>query len=143
MSQVFMRDLCLGLRLEPLCAPQKRSPDVPHAPTRNASLTKDETKIALSNALRYFPQRYHHILAPEFASELKEYGHIYMYRFKPFHPIKAYPIDEYPTKSIQAAAIMLMICNNLDPQVAQFPEELVTYGGNGQVFSNWAQLDSE
>lgn len=135
-----MRDLCLGIQLKPLPAPQKRSPDVPHAPMRNVPLTKDETKIALKNALRYFPQRFHHILAPEFASELKKYGHIYMYRFKPFQPLKAYPIEEYPARSVQAAAIMLMICNNLDPQVAQYPEELVTYGGNGQVFSNWAQF---
>uniref|UniRef100_A0A8C7YTT1 Urocanate hydratase 1 n=1 Tax=Oryzias sinensis TaxID=183150 RepID=A0A8C7YTT1_9TELE len=92
------------------------------------------------NALRYFPPSHHATLAPEFAQELQQYGHIYMYRFCPSFPLRAYPIDQYPCRTRQAAAIMLMIMNNLDPAVAQFPQELVTYGGNGQVFSNWAQF---
>jgi len=94
----------------------------------------------LQNALRYFPSSCHQTLAPEFAQELREYGHIYMYRFRPDIEMRAYPIDDYPARNRQAAAIMLMIMNNLDPRVAQFPHELVTYGGNGQVFSNWAQF---
>ncbi|CAN7983375.1 unnamed protein product, partial [Ixodes pacificus] len=97
-------------------------------------------QVALKNALRYFPAHVHAVLAPEFAEELSTYGHIYMYRFLPSIPMRAYPISEYPAKCQQAAAVMLMIMNNLDPQVAQFPQELVTYGGNGQVFSNWAQF---
>uniref|UniRef100_A0A670IY51 Urocanate hydratase 1 n=1 Tax=Podarcis muralis TaxID=64176 RepID=A0A670IY51_PODMU len=97
-------------------------------------------QLALKNALRYFPSSFHEVLAPEFAKELRDYGHIYMYRFCPRIEMRAYPIQEYPCKTIQAAAIMHMIMNNLDPAVAQFPQELVTYGGNGQVFSNWAQF---
>uniref|UniRef100_A0A3P8R3Z6 Urocanate hydratase n=1 Tax=Astatotilapia calliptera TaxID=8154 RepID=A0A3P8R3Z6_ASTCA len=102
-------------------------------PPRNKSL-------ALRNALRYFPPSHHATLAPEFAQELRQYGHIYMYRFCPTLRMRAYPIDQYPCHTRQAAAMMLMIMNNLDPAVAQFPQELVTYGGNGQVFSNWAQF---
>ncbi|XP_055503899.1 urocanate hydratase isoform X1 [Leucoraja erinacea] len=97
-------------------------------------------RVAVRNSLRYFPPDVHGILAPEFAAELREFGHIYMYRFCPQSDLRAHPIDEYPSKSKAAAAIMHMIMNNLDPQVAQFPHELVTYGGNGQVFSNWAQF---
>uniref|UniRef100_A0AAQ5YU63 Urocanate hydratase n=1 Tax=Amphiprion ocellaris TaxID=80972 RepID=A0AAQ5YU63_AMPOC len=96
--------------------------------------------LALRNALRYFPPSHHATLAPEFAQELRQYGHIYMYRFCPALRMRAYPIDQYPCRTRQAASMMLMIMNNLDPAVAQFPQELVTYGGNGQVFSNWAQF---
>lgn len=135
-----LREICSGLPLNPLPPPRKRNPELPHAPDRIAPLTGEETEIALKNALRYFPAKLHAELAVEFAQELKTYGHIYMYRFIPNINMKAYPIDEYPAKTKQAAAVMLMIMNNLDPQVAQFPEELVTYGGNGQVFSNWAQF---
>lgn len=110
-----------------------------HPPKRKDILSKAEKKLALENALRYFPQAWHKTLAPEFANELKEYGRIYMYRFRPDHDIFARPISDYPAKSAQAAAIMLMIQNNLDPAVAQHPEELITYGGNGAVFQNWAQ----
>ena len=109
------------------------------APKRKDILTIAEKQLAIRNALRYFPKKWHEILAPEFAQELKEYGRIYMYRFKPDYKIYARPITEYPAKCTQAAAIMLMIQNNLDNAVAQHPEELITYGGNGAVFQNWAQ----
>ena len=112
---------------------------VSHAPVRKEILTTEEKKLALRNALRYFHTAQHPTLAPEFAKELKEYGRIYMHRFRPAHEMKAYPIDQYPAKCKQAAAIMLMIHNNLDPAVAQHPHELITYGGNGAVFQNWAQ----
>lgn len=112
---------------------------VSHAPKRKDILTSDEKKLALKNALRYFHPKHHAALAPEFAQELKEYGRIYMYRLRPQHPMHARPIDQYPAKCKQAAAIMLMIQNNLDPAVAQHPHELITYGGNGAVFQNWAQ----
>lgn len=95
-------------------------------------------QLALRNALRYFPKEHHAVLAPEFAQELADYGHIYMYRFRPFeYEMKAYPISKYPARLSQTAAIMLMIMNNLDKAVAQYPHELITYGGNGSVFSNW------
>ncbi len=110
-----------------------------HAPPRRNILTPEEKKLAVKNALRYFPAKWHAILAPEFAEELNTYGRIYMYRFRPDYEMYARPIDEYPAKSKQAAAIMLMIQNNLDPKVAQHPHELITYGGNGAVFQNWAQ----
>ena len=109
------------------------------APKRKDILSKEEKKLAIKNALRYFPKKWHKKLAAEFAEELKNYGRIYMYRFKPNYKIYARPINEYPAKSKQAAAIMLMIQNNLNPAVAQHPEELITYGGNGAVFQNWAQ----
>ncbi|MBP8041511.1 MAG: urocanate hydratase [Bacteroidales bacterium] len=112
---------------------------VNHAPRRKDMLTSEEKKLALKNALRYFEPKHHAILAPEFMKELKEYGRIYMYRFRPQYQMFARPIDEYPHKSKQAAAIMVMIQNNLDPAVAQHPHELITYGGNGAVFQNWAQ----
>ncbi len=114
-------------------------PNVSHAPKRKDILTKEEKKLAVENALRYFDEKFHSILAPEFYSELNEYGRIYMYRFKPNYPMHARPISDYPAKCDQAAAIMLMIQNNLDPSVAQHPQELITYGGNGAVFQNWAQ----
>lgn len=109
------------------------------APKRKDILGKDDKKLAIRNALRYFPEAWHGELAKEFAEELNEYGRIYMHRFKPEYAMYARPIDEYPAQSTQAAAIMLMIQNNLDPAVAQHPEELITYGGNGAVFQNWAQ----
>ena len=118
---------------------KKRNPAVSHAPKRKGILTPEEKKLAIRNALRYFPKEWHTELAEEFLAELKEYGRIYMYRFMPDYPMNARPISEYPAKSAQAAAIMLMIQNNLDPAVAQHPEELITYGGNGAVFQNWAQ----
>ncbi|MBL7955030.1 MAG: urocanate hydratase [Flavobacteriales bacterium] len=114
-------------------------PSVSHAPKRKDILTAEEKKLALRNALRYFHPKHHATLAPEFAQELQEDGRIYMYRLRPEHPMHARPIDHYPAKSKQAAAIMLMIQNNLDPAVAQHPHELITYGGNGAVFQNWAQ----
>ena len=113
--------------------------DVNRAPKRKEILNAKEKRLAIENALRYFPKEWHEELAAEFAEELKEYGRIYMYRFKPNYEMKARGIHEYPAKSRQAAAIMLMIQNNLDPAVAQHPEELITYGGNGAVFQNWAQ----
>lgn len=114
---------------------------IAHAPKRNIDgvLTKDEKKLALKNALRYFKREHHVILASEFAIELQKYGRIYMHRFRPDYDMYARPIDEYPHRSRQAAAIMLMIQNNLDPKVAKYPYELITYGGNGAVFQNWAQ----
>jgi urocanate hydratase len=112
---------------------------VPHAPRRKDILKPDEKKLAIRNALRYFPEKFHAELAPEFAEELEKYGRIYMYRFKPDYDMYARPIQEYPAKTKQAAAIMVMIQNNLDPKVAQHPDELITYGGNGAVFQNWAQ----
>jgi urocanate hydratase len=112
---------------------------VNHAPKRKEILSEEEKVLALKNALRYFPQKHHEILAKEFAEELEKYGRIYMYRFRPTYEIFARPIQEYPSKCEQAAAIMLMIQNNLDPRVAQHPHELITYGGNGAVFQNWAQ----
>lgn len=109
------------------------------APKRRDVLSPDEKKLAIRNALRYFPKKWHAELAVAFAEELKTYGRIYMYRFKPDYKIYARPIDAYPARSKQAAAIMMMIQNNLDPNVAQHPDELITYGGNGAVFQNWAQ----
>jgi urocanate hydratase len=110
-----------------------------HAPKRKDILTKAEKKLAIRNALRYFPAKFHATLAPEFAEELEKYGRIYMYRFRPSYKMYARPIEEYPAKCKQAAAIMLMIQNNLDPAVAQHPHELIIYGGNGAIFQNWAQ----
>ncbi|MDE6383238.1 MAG: urocanate hydratase [Paramuribaculum sp.] len=118
---------------------QPYDPEVNHAPVRKQILSKEEKKLALRNALRYFPAEMHAALAPEFAEELEKYGRIYMYRFRPAYPMYARSIDAYPARSRQAAAIMMMIQNNLDPRVAQHPHELITYGGNGAVFQNWAQ----
>ncbi len=114
-------------------------PSLNHAPRRKDILTAEEKKLAVRNALRYFPPRFHSVLAPEFAAELRDYGRIYMYRFRPSYEIKARNIHDYPHRSVKAAAIMLMISNNLDRDVAQHPDELITYGGNGAVFQNWAQ----
>lgn len=114
-------------------------PAVSHAPKRKDILSRDEKQLALKNALRYFPTEHHKILAPEFADELIRYGRIYMYRYRPDYKIYARSINDFPHKSIQAAGIMLMLSNNLDDAVAQHPHELITYGGNGAVFQNWAQ----
>jgi urocanate hydratase len=117
-----------------------RDQNVSHAPKRVINvLSVQQKKLAVNNALRYFNEKHHEVLATEFADELEEYGRIYMYRFRPDYPMKARSIDTYPCKSKQAAAIMLMIQNNLDPKVAKYPHELITYGGNGAVFQNWAQ----
>ena len=116
-----------------------RSENISHAPNRKDSLTINEKALALKNALRYFPENLHSVLGPEFKEELDRYGRIYMYRYQPDYEIFARPIDHYPGKSVQAKSIMLMIQNNLDPAVAQHPQELITYGGNGSVFQNWAQ----
>ena len=118
---------------------QEYNPKVNHAPVRKDILNKEEKKLALRNALRYFNSKHHKILAPEFAEELRKYGRIYMYRFRPTYEMYARSIEEYPHKSKQAAGIMLMLQNNLNPIVAQHPHELITYGGNGAVFQNWAQ----
>jgi urocanate hydratase len=122
-----------------LPAPKAWDPAINHAPKRKEILSPTEKKLAIANALRYFPKAQHAVLAAEFAQELQTYGRIYMYRFMPEHPIFARPIDDYPGKSAQAKAIMLMIQNNLDHRVAQHPHELITYGGNGAVFQNWIQ----
>lgn len=119
--------------------PRPLNPAFPHPKGRKHDLSPADKKLALKNALRYFDPSLHAELAPEFVHELATYGRIYMYRLRPQHPVHARPIQEYPAQSQQAAAIMLMIQNNLDPAVAQFPEELITYGGNGSVFQNWAQ----
>lgn len=134
----FKQQIQQGIPLE--LPPAKCYPlDANRAPRRKNILTSEEKQLAIRNALRYFPQKWHEILAAEFANELNIFGRIYMYRFKPDYKIYARPLEEYPAKSKQAAAIMLMIHNNLDNTVAQHPEELITYGGNGAVFQNWAQ----
>ncbi|MBQ0785862.1 MAG: urocanate hydratase [Oceanihabitans sp.] len=124
---------------EILPQPKAYEADINHAPKRKAILSAEEKKLALRNALRYFNKKHHAELLPEFKNELETYGRIYMYRLRPDYKMYARPIDEYPAKTKQAAAIMLMIQNNLDYAVAQHPHELITYGGNGAVFSNWAQ----
>jgi len=134
----FKQQILQGIPPE-LPAPKLYDTTVSHAPKRKDILTQEEKKLALHNALRYFKSEWHEILAPEFAKELKEYGRIYMYRFRPDYTMYARPIEEYPAKTKQAAAIMLMIQNNLDYAIAQHPHELITYGGNGAVFQNWAQ----
>ena len=134
----FQQKIQQGIPSE-LPKPKPLSTDVSHAPIRKDSLSAEEKKLAVENALRYFPKQWHAELAPEFANELITYGRIYMYRFRPDYDMYARPINEYPGKSVQAKAIMVMIQNNLDPAVAQHPHELITYGGNGAVFQNWAQ----
>ncbi|MCL2246235.1 MAG: urocanate hydratase, partial [Lentimicrobiaceae bacterium] len=134
----FKQQILQGIPAElPMSKPYDTT--VSHAPKRKNILTQEEKKLALHNALRYFKPEWHAVLAPEFAKELKDYGRIYMYRFRPDYKMYARPIEEYPAQSQQAAAIMLMIQNNLDYAVAQHPHELITYGGNGAVFQNWAQ----
>lgn len=134
----FQEDIVRGIPQQ-LPEPQPYDTTVNHAPRRKDILTPEQKALALKNALRYFPKEQHALLAPEFAEELRRYGRIYMYRLRPHYPMYARSIDDYPAKSRQAAAIMLMIQNNLDPRVAQHPHELITYGGNGAVFQNWAQ----
>jgi urocanate hydratase len=134
----FKRLISQGIPDE-LPQPKPYDPKVNHAPRRKDILTPDQKKLALRNALRYFPAKHHAVLAPEFARELEEYGRIYMYRFRPDYKMTARSIDDFPHKSRQAAAIMLMISNNLDEAVAQHPHELIVYGGNGAAFQNWAQ----
>ena len=125
----------------PSIIPPKKEYDrsVSHAPKRKDILTTEEKKLAIKNALRYFPENLHSELATEFAKELKEYGRIYMYRYRPDYLIKARHLEDFPHKSKQAAGIMMMLSNNLDYDIAQHPHELITYGGNGAVFQNWAQ----
>jgi len=138
MMTPFQKEITQGLP-EHLAAKRSVPGDVNRAPKRKDILSAKEKKLALENALRYFPAEWHEALATEFLEELKEFGRIYMYRFKPSYDMYARPIEDYPCKTPGAAAIMLMIQNNLDPAVAQHPEELITYGGNGAVFQNWAQ----
>ena len=136
--ELFIADIQQGIpnELPPMPA---YDTTINHAPKRKDILSQSEKQLALRNALRYFPKHLHAQLAPEFAQELRQYGRIYMYRYRPQYAMYARPIDEYPHRSEQAAAIMMMIQNNLDPRVAQHPHELITYGGNGAVFQNWAQ----
>jgi len=134
----FKEQILQGIPSE-LPSPHVYPKGINRAPKRKDILSKDEKQLAIRNALRYFPKEWHKKLAVEFAQELKDYGRIYMYRFKPTYDFYARPISEYPAQSQQAAAIMLMMQNNLNPAVAQHPEELITYGGNGAVFQNWAQ----
>ncbi len=134
----FRKAVLAGIPDE-LPLPKRYDKSVSHAPRRKDILTQKEKQLAVENALRYFQPKHHEVLAKEFAEELKTYGRIYMYRFRPDYKIEARPVDHYPHKSKQAAAIMLMIQNNLDYAVAQHPHELITYGGNGAVFQNWAQ----
>ena len=136
--EAFQKAILEGIP-SPLPPQKKYDLHVSHAPKRKSILNEGEKKLALKNALRYFDPQDHEILIPEFLQELKEYGRIYMHRLRPDYPIYARPIHEYPHRSVQAAAIMVMLMNNLDPQVAQHPHELITYGGNGSVFQNWAQ----
>ena len=139
MNHEWTDDIIKGLPGE-LPEPKKPSKNLSHAPRRIIKqLSKEDKKLAVRNALRYFPQEHHPVLAREFYKELNTFGRIYMYRYLPDYDMYARPVNEYPAKSKQAAAIMLMIQNNLDPKVAKHPEELITYGGNGAVFQNWAQ----
>ena len=137
-NEEFCKEIRLGIP-DYLPEPKAYDPNINHAPKRKDILTPEQKRLALRNALRYFPQQLHAQLLPEFAEELKKYGRIYMYRYRPSYEMYARPIDEYPCRSRQAAAIMLMIQNNLDPRVAQHPHELIIYGGNGAIFQNWAQ----
>ena len=135
----FQEEILAGIPADRLPEAKPYDQEINHAPKRKDILSPEEKVLALKNALRYFPEALHAKLAPEFATELKTYGRIYMYRYRPSYKIYARPIDEYPAKSRQAAAIMAMIQNNLDERVAQHPHELIIYGGNGAIFQNWAQ----
>ncbi|MBO4755568.1 MAG: urocanate hydratase, partial [Bacteroidales bacterium] len=139
MNQAFKEEILAGIPADRLPEAKPYDQEINHAPKRKDILSPEEKVLALKNALRYFPEALHAKLAPEFATELKTYGRIYMYRYRPSYKIYARPIDEYPAKSRQAAAIMAMIQNNLDERVAQHPHELIIYGGNGAIFQNWAQ----
>lgn len=134
----FQKAISQGIP-ETLPSVKGRRNNVSHAPKRKEILNTEEKKLAIRNALRYFDKKHHEVLVAEFKEELEKYGRIYMYRFRPGYKIYARPIEEYPAKCLQAAGIMLMIQNNLDDAVAQHPDELITYGGNGAVFQNWAQ----
>lgn len=136
--QEFQQSIREGIP-DVLPAPKPYDPEINHAPKRKDILTVEEKRLAIRNALRYFDPKHHAVLAPEFAEELEKYGRIYMYRFRPDYKMYAHNINDYPHKSLQAAGIMLMLNNNLDYAVAQHPHELITYGGNGAVFQNWAQ----
>ena len=138
MSMTFQEEILAGIPAE-LPEVKAYDPEINHAPRRKDILSPEEKVLALKNALLYFPAKHHAVLAKEFAEELHKYGRIYMYRFRPSYAMYARPIDEYPARSRQAAAIMAMIQNNLDPRVAQHPHELIIYGGNGAIFQNWAQ----
>ena len=140
--QAFQSEITTGIPSD-LPASLPRSADQSHAPVRKDILTAREKELALRNALRYFPKEQHGELAPEFAQELKDFGRIYMYRLRPSHSIFARPIDMYPAQCQQAASIMLMIQNNLDPAVAQHPEELITYGGNGGGVSKLGPVSAD
>jgi urocanate hydratase len=137
-KKAFQKAVLEGI---PSYLPEKKdyNSNINHAPKRKEILSLEEKKLALKNALRYFDPKHHEVLAPEFMDELLKYGRIYMYRFRPDYRNYARSIDEFPHKSTQAAAFMLMLSNNLDYVVAQHPQELITYGGNGAVFQNWAQ----
>lgn len=135
----FQKEILEGIPQDRLPEAKPYEAKINHAPKRKDILSQEQKALALKNALRYFPAKFHETLAPEFAKELKDYGRIYMYRFRPSYEIYARPIDQYPCKCRQAAAIMAMIQNNLDPRVAQHPHELIIYGGNGAIFQNWAQ----
>ena len=134
----FQEEILAGIPAE-LPEVKPYDTEINHAPKRKDILTPEQKVLALKNALRYFPERHHAVLAKEFAEELRRYGRIYMYRFRPSYEMYARPVEEYPAKSRQAAGIMAMIQNNLDPRVAQHPHELIIYGGNGAIFQNWAQ----
>ncbi len=138
-TTISFKDQILAGIPKTLPEPKIYEPEINHAPIRKDILSAEEKKLALRNALRYFPKEQHDVLAPEFAQELKDYGRIYMYRLRPDYEIKAKHLEEFPHQSKQAAGIMLMLSNNLDYAVAQHPHELITYGGNGAVFQNWAQ----
>ena len=137
-TEAFHQDILQGI---PSQVPPKKAyePTINHAPKRKEILSHEEKKLALRNALRYFPKEQHEELIGDFLYELETYGRIYMFRYRPDYTMYARPIEEYPGKSLQAKAIMLMIQNNLDYAVAQHPHELITYGGNGAVFQNWIQ----
>ncbi|MDR0969977.1 MAG: urocanate hydratase [Lentimicrobiaceae bacterium] len=134
----FQKQVLVGIP-DKLPQPKPYDKNINHAPKRKDILSKEEKRLALKNALRYFPQKHHAVLAPEFAEELEKYGRIYMYRFRPDYTISARKLDNFPFKSRQAGAIMLMLSNNLDNAIAQHPHELIVYGGNGAAFQNWAQ----
>ena len=133
-----MIDFSIGIS-ETMPAPKSIDESVPHAPSRPEVLTDNEKRLSIENALRYFPVEWHEELGKEFLVELEEHGHIYMHRFRPDYEMYARPISDYRANNQSAAAMMMMIQNNLDPAVAQFPHELITYGANGSVFQNWAQ----
>lgn len=133
--------LCNGIPLDPLPELKKLDPSIGHAPKRIHKLNEKRKELAIRNALKYFPFKYHSILKDEFRDELENYGHIYMYRFiADIPPIESLNVFDFPARNLQSACIMLQICNNLSYSVAQFPQELVIYGGNGQCFANWAQF---